>query len=116
MTTREFYDSIGADYDNVLARFGSEKMITKFAKRFADDKTFQDLCAAVENGNAQEAFRMAHTLKGICSNLGFDGLYRASYDLTEDLRGGELSGYEQDYKRVCESYKVVSDAVAKIDV
>ena len=32
MTTREFYESIGASYDNVLVRFGSEKMITKFAK------------------------------------------------------------------------------------
>lgn len=42
MTTREFYESIGASYDNVLVRFGSEKMITKFAKRFADDTTFQN--------------------------------------------------------------------------
>ena len=39
MTTREFYESIGASYDSVLVRFGSEKMITKFAKRFADDTT-----------------------------------------------------------------------------
>ena len=31
MTTREFYESIGASYDSVLVRFGSEKMITKFA-------------------------------------------------------------------------------------
>ena len=71
MTTREFYESIGASYDNVLVRFGSEKMITKFAKRFADDTTFQDMCKALEEKNAKEAFRMAHTLKGICSNLGF---------------------------------------------
>lgn len=42
MTTREFYESIGASYDSVLARFGSEKMITKFAKRFADDTAFQN--------------------------------------------------------------------------
>lgn len=48
MTTREFYESIGASYDNVLVRFGSEKMITKFAKRFADDTTFQDMCKALE--------------------------------------------------------------------
>ena len=47
MTTREFYESIGASYDNVLVRFGSEKMITKFAKRFADDTTFQDMCTAM---------------------------------------------------------------------
>lgn len=76
MTTREFYESIGASYDNVLVRFGSEKMITKFAKRFADDTTFQDMCKALEEKNAKEAFRMAHTLKGICSNLGFDELYK----------------------------------------
>ena len=48
MTTREFYESIGASYDSVLVRFGSEKMITKFAKRFADDTTFQDMCEGIE--------------------------------------------------------------------
>ena len=115
MTTREFYESIGANYDNVLGRFGSEKMITKFAKRFADDKTFQELCDAIEKKDAAEAFRMAHTLKGICSNLGFDELYKASYDLTEDLRGGEFANYEQDHQRVCEAYKIVFDGVSKID-
>ena len=52
-------------------------------------------------------------LKGICSNLGFDELYKASYDLTEDLRDGELSGYEQDYEKVCEKYKIVYDNVTK---
>ena len=108
MTTREFYESIGASYDSVLVRFGSEKMITKFAN-------FQDMCKALEEKNAKEAFRMAHTLKGICSNLGFDELYKASYDLTEDLRDGELSGYEQDYEKVCEKYKIVYDNVTKID-
>lgn len=33
MTIRDFYESIGASYDSVLVRFGSEKMITKFAKK-----------------------------------------------------------------------------------
>ena len=45
------------------------------------------------------------TLKGICSNLGFDELYKASYDLTEDLRDGELSGYEQDYEKVLKNIR-----------
>lgn len=44
MTTREFYESIGASYDSVLVRFGSEKMITKFAKRFAVIQLFR-ICA-----------------------------------------------------------------------
>lgn len=56
MTTREFYESIGASYDSVLVRFGSEKMITKFAKRFADDTTFQDMCKALEEKKRQGSF------------------------------------------------------------
>ena len=28
MTTREFYESIGASYDSVLVRFGSEKTVS----------------------------------------------------------------------------------------
>ena len=101
MTTREFYESIGASYDSVLVRFGSEKMITKFAKRFADDTTFQDMCKALEEKNAKEAFRMAHTLKGICSNLGFDELYKASYDLTEAVSYTHLRAHETDQYVVC---------------
>ena len=53
MTTREFYESIGASYDSVLVRFGSEKMITKFAKRFADDTTFQDMCKALRRHSSR---------------------------------------------------------------
>lgn len=44
MTTREFYESIGASYDNVLVRFGSEKMITKFAKDLLMIQLFR-ICA-----------------------------------------------------------------------
>ena len=115
MTTREFYESIGASYDSVLVRFGSEKMITKFAKRFADDTTFQDMCKALEEKNAKEAYLMQTPHKAICRKIAFDELYKASYDLTEDLRDGELSGYEQDYEKVCEKYKMVYDNVTKID-
>ena len=85
MTTREFYESIGASYDSVLVRFGSEKMITKFAKRFADDTTFQDMCKALEEKNVKEAFRMAHTLKGICSNLALMSFTRRAMTLQRIL-------------------------------
>ena len=56
MTTREFYESIGVSYDRVLVRFGSEKMITKFAKRFADDTTFQGMCKAFRGEKRQGSF------------------------------------------------------------
>lgn len=85
MTTREFYESIGASYDNVLVRFGSEKMITKFAKRFADDTTFQDMCKALEEKNAKEAFRMAHTLKVFAAILDLMSFTRRAMTLQRTL-------------------------------
>ena len=71
MTTREFYESIGASYDSVLVRFGSEKMITKFAKRFADDTTFQDMCKALEEKNVKEAFTPSKAFAAILALTSF---------------------------------------------
>ena len=68
---------MGADYAPVLQRLGSERIVTKFALRFLEDKTFSGLCDALDAHDAEEAFRMAHTLKGICLNLGFEPLRRA---------------------------------------
>ena len=36
------------------------------------------------------AFRAAHTLKGVCMNLGFDHLYKPSFEITESLRASNL--------------------------
>ena len=42
----------------------------------------------LEEQNYEEAFRAAHTLKGICQNLAFVQLYDSSAQLCEALRGG----------------------------
>ena len=44
------------------------------------------LCKTLEAADYSEAFRAAHTLKGVSQNLGFTGLYMASETLTEMLR------------------------------
>ena len=76
---------MGADYAPVLQRLGSERIVTKFALRFLEDKTFSGLCDALDAHDAEEAFRMAHTLKGICLNLGFEPLRQASSELTDNF-------------------------------
>ena len=100
MTVRESYEKMGANYDGVLSRLGNEMLIKKFAVKFLKDPSFQDLTDAIEQGDAERAFRAAHTLKGICLNLGFDNLYKPGEALTEKLRGRELNGYEALYAEV----------------
>lgn len=116
MTVRECYDKMGADYDGLLSRLGSEALIKKFAVKFLNDASFQDLKDALAAGEADKAFRAAHTLKGICLNLGFDNLYKPSEALTEKLRGGEIDGYEDlleavtaEYDRTVEAINSISD-------
>ena len=78
MTVKECYEQMGADYEGVLGRLRSEVLIKKFAKKFLDDGSFRSLKDNLVQKNGEEAFRAAHTLKGVCQNLGFDNLYKAA--------------------------------------
>ena len=86
MTVKECYEQINGDYDVVFGRFRGDEMIKKFAVKFLADGSFDSLCKTLEAADYSEAFRAAHTLKGVSQNLGFTGLYMASETLTEMLR------------------------------
>lgn len=104
MTIQECYKEIGGDFEGVQKRFGGVAMVEKFAIKFLRDSSFQELEDGLKEKDAEKAFRAAHTLKGICLNLGFDAFYEVSAALTEKLRGRELTGYEADFAAVKECY------------
>lgn len=70
MTIEECYVKMGANYQDVIKRLPSAKMIEKFALKFKDDTSFQELETALNEKQVELAFRAAHTLKGVCMNLG----------------------------------------------
>lgn len=115
MTTKECYDAMGADYQNVLDRFSSESLVKKFALKFLDDNSYTNLKEALAVGNVQDAFRAAHTLKGVCLNLGFDNLYKVSSAITEILRAGELTGTKEAFEKVEEQYNITVNAIKTIE-
>ena len=84
MTVKECYEQMGADYEDVLGRLRNEALIRKFAKKFLEDGSFQMLKDGLAKKDGEMAFRAAHTLKGVCQNLGFDN-YRKTlrFDLNE---------------------------------
>ena len=111
MTIKECYDAMGADYQNTLNRFPNEAFIKKFVLKFLDDNSYANLKEAIAAGNVEEAFRAAHTLKGVCLNLGFDNLYEVSFDITEKLRGRDTDGCEKLFAKVTEQYEKTTDAI-----
>lgn len=83
---KDCYEKMGGDYAAVSAHLPRQELIERFIGRFLEDESFDMLCRYMESGNRKEAFRAAHTLKGVCANLGFARLFDSSSRLTEVLR------------------------------
>lgn len=83
-------------------------MIQRFALKFLKDGSFSDLKNALEAKDGERAFRAAHTLKGVCINLGFDWLYNVSAELTEKLRGREIEESEELFEQVEKEYRALT--------
>jgi len=112
MNSKNFYDSIGGSYEEVMQRLGSDSLIERFVKMFPSDESYANLCKAMDEKNWSEVFGASHTLKGICANLSFKNLYEAASTLTEDVRKGSPSEKVHDYfDKVCSEYKIVMDAL-----
>ena len=114
MTIKECYDAMGADYQNTLNRFPNEAFIKKFVLEVsALILTQEHISELVDQaaGNVEEAFGAAHTLKGVCLNLGFDNLYKASSAITEIFRAGELAGAEEAFEEVEKQYNITVNAI-----
>ena len=86
MTMEECYQELGGSFAEASTRLPSLGLVEKFIGKFPEDSSFETLCAAMEAGERAEAFRAAHTLKGVCANLGFTRLMSSVSRLTDALR------------------------------
>lgn len=78
----------GVDVGETLKRFlGNEDMYAKFLRKFPGDPSYRNLGEQLRAGSFEEAFKSAHTLKGVAANLGLTPLHAASAELVEELRG-----------------------------
>ena len=111
MTLKECYTALEGDYEGVVARLRSEKMVQKFVLKFLNDKSYGLLKASLDEANYEEAFRAAHTIKGVCQNLNFTKLYESSSKLTESLRDGKGAETDSLVRQVDEDYKQTVAAI-----
>ena len=91
MDVKTFYEKIGGSYEEIMGRFMTEERVLRFVKKFPiTDNGYGLLKSSLESGNCQEAFRGAHTLKGVAQNLSFTALFTKAEVVTNVLRGGSM--------------------------
>ena len=94
MLTIEALNAFGADTDEGLGRcFDNEEFYLKLVKVVPDEKSFDALKEALDNGNLAAGFEAAHALKGVLANLSLTALVEPASEITEHLRAGEQMDY-----------------------
>ena len=111
MTIQECYAALEGDYQEVLGRLYSDALVQRFVGKFLTDQSFQTLESTLKAGDYDEAFRAAHTLKGVTQNLSFTKLYQSSHEITEALRTKDYALAVQLLPKVEEDYVQTAAAI-----
>ena len=113
MTLQECYLALDGDFEEVKHRLPTDRMVQKFVLKFLNDPSYQLLCDSMEAGNYTEAFRAAHTIKGVCQNLSFTRLLASGEKLTEALRDGPTPEAPALFAQVQADYRQTVDAIRR---
>lgn len=113
MTVEKCYEVMEGDYKDALGRLVTEERIKKFLLKLLNDTSYSELCAAMEKKKLEDAFRAAHTLKGVCKNLSISALAYSASNLTEALREREAYGDDLDelLEKVKKDYSLTIAAI-----
>ena len=114
MTVEQVYKTMDSDYASVKDRLQNDALIEKFLIKFLADESYANIIKNLEAQNLEEAFRAAHTLKGVCQNLGLDRLYKSSYDVTEVLRNGKNDVTPEMMEKLESDYDVTVSSIREL--
>ena len=82
--------AIGVNYEEGKARFcGQAALYEKYLLKLFDDDTMEKLEQAMQQDNYEEAFKLAHNLKGTSGNLSVNKLYNKVCELVTAFRANE---------------------------
>lgn len=118
MTLKEFYAAVGGNYDETMARLMTEARILKYLNKFRDTDYSPEMVAAFREERYEEAFASAHTIKGVCLNLGMDSLGHEAGVLCDMVRNGARpDAYpETEIEAFLAHYKAARDLIPTLTI
>ena len=93
--------SFGADTDTGLSRcLGNADFYISLVEMAVNDPSFSQLAAAIAQNNLDNAFELAHALKGVYGNIALTPVYEPMCKLTELLRNRTEADYSELINRI----------------
>ena len=93
----------GANVEDGLQRcMGMEDFYLEMIELGLSDERFETLGTVLAEKNYDEAFEMAHALKGVIGNLALTPLYDTLCEVTEHLRVKDEMDYKPAYDKLME--------------
>ena len=111
---KEFYENTGSSYDTAISRMQNDERIKKYLGFFLEDTSFNELERAMKAKNCDDAFKAAHTLKGVCQNMAFTSLSKAVEQITEELRAKDFEKAVNSFPIVSKLYTQIIDEIKKL--
>lgn len=116
MTLEEFYTSMDVDYQNILDRLMKEERILRYLRMLVEDTTMISLEEAVMHKQYDQAFALAHTMKGVCENLEIKAILTILRPLVEDLRTKDPKTLPGSYEELKEVYHTTIEQIKRIEI
>lgn len=80
----------GMDMQELMIRLmNNERLVGMFVKKFLEDKSYDNLAAAIEAGDMEAAEKAVHALKGVSGNMAITTLFAHSQEQLRLFRAGQ---------------------------
>jgi HPt (histidine-containing phosphotransfer) domain-containing protein len=99
--------------DGVKRLMNNTKIYINLLAKFIDDKSYNEMTAALETGGMEKAKAAVHTLKGIAANLSLIELHKQSKELEEQIKKDSVEPAKLEFikdiynKTLLEAKKVI---------
>ena len=100
-------EELGCDIDRIKNRFmGDREFYEECFQDFVKSNQIEQLGEVLASGDIQEAFVLAHNLKGTLSNLELTPLVKIIIGVVEPLRQDSMKGVQEEYDKLLEAWQI----------
>ncbi len=110
MLVKEFYDTIGGNYNKAIETLMNDDFIKRMLMKFSHSEILNDLIKAYQNNDMKGIFAATHTLKGVAGNLSLTPLYeKASIvcEMTRNVKEGEIIRTDKEMEELIKLYQLI---------